>query len=348
MISNDVYHAEYVHALQERYRKDPSLLERVLFAFGLLEALSRVGLPFIFKGGTALMLILDRPLRLSTDIDILCAPGTDVDHYIAEASQIFPFQAVEEDRRVGRNNIEKRHFKFIYHSPLRDDEFYILLDIVFAENPYLATRQLEIRNELLLTEGSPVTVSVPSTECILGDKLTAFAPHTTGVPFGVDKELEIIKQLFDVATLSEHIRDYSDLAATYDRSVASEIGYRDINVTREDVLRDTIRACVCIIGKGMYDPDEFPLFVKGIRSIGGHILSMRYNAQLAAEQASRVMYLAACLLTGNAFILIDEPERYLKANISRTPYKRLSYMRAQNTAAFAYIVDAIRMIGEQN
>lgn len=25
---------------------------------------------------------------------------------------------------------------------------------------------------------------------ILGDKLTAFAPHTTGIPLGVDKELD--------------------------------------------------------------------------------------------------------------------------------------------------------------
>ena len=36
---------------------------------------------------------------------------------------------------------------------------------------------------------------------ILGDKLTAFAPHTTGVPLGVGKSMEIAKQLFDAATL---------------------------------------------------------------------------------------------------------------------------------------------------
>lgn len=344
MISRDVYQAEYVRFLQERYRKDPSLLERVLFAFGLLEAIATVGMPFIFKGGTALMLILDHPLRLSTDIDILYAPGTDVDRYITEASQIFPFQAFEEDRRVGRNHIEKRHFKFVYHSPLRNDEFYILLDIVFAENPYLTTEQHEIANELLLTEGTPISVTVPSAECILGDKLTAFAPHTTGVPFGINKELEIIKQLFDVATLSARISNYDYLVATYDRAVTDEISYRDITSTREDVLMDTIRACACIIGKGMYDPDEFPLFVRGIHSIGGHVLSMRYNASLAAEQASHVMYLAACLLTGTPFVPIAEPERYRQENIGKSPYRRLSYMRGQSADAFACIVEALGMI----
>lgn len=162
MITKETYTIEYVNTLQEKYKKDPSLLERVLFAFGLLEAITRVGMPFIFKGGTSLMLILDHPLRLSTDIDILVQPGTDVDHYINEAAKIFPFKTFEEDRRVGKNNIEKRHFKFIYDSPLRNDDFYILLDIVFADSPYLATQTCEIKNDLLLTDSTPITVTVPS------------------------------------------------------------------------------------------------------------------------------------------------------------------------------------------
>ena len=75
MITKETYSLEYVNTLREKYKKDPSLLERVLFAFGLLEAITRVGMPFIFKGGTSLMLIFDHPLRLSTDIDILVERG---------------------------------------------------------------------------------------------------------------------------------------------------------------------------------------------------------------------------------------------------------------------------------
>lgn len=346
MISKDTYTIEYVNSLREKYKKDPALLERVLFAFGLLEAIARVGMPFTFKGGTSLMLILEKPLRLSTDIDILVEPDTDVDRYIAEAAQIFPFKSYEEDRRIGKNNIEKRHFKFVYDSPLRNDDFYILLDIVFAESPYISTQKCEIKNDLLLTDGSPVMVTVPSPESILGDKLTAFAPHTTGVPFGIDKELEIIKQLFDTATLSAHINDFQSLISTYDRAVADEIGYRDISINRDDVLKDTIKSCICIIGKGIYDPDEFPLFIKGIHSIGGHIMSVKYGAPLAAEQASRVMYLASCILTGQPFAPINNPESYLQENISKSKYKKLSYMRGQSMEAFAYIVRALRLIEE--
>ena len=49
MISADNFSVAHINALRERYKKDPSLLERVLYAFGLLEAIARVGTPFIFK-----------------------------------------------------------------------------------------------------------------------------------------------------------------------------------------------------------------------------------------------------------------------------------------------------------
>ena len=77
--------------LQRESRRDPALLERTIYAFGLLEAIALAGLPFVFKGGTCLMLLLKEPHRLSTDIDIIVEPGTDIDAYIEKAANIFPF-----------------------------------------------------------------------------------------------------------------------------------------------------------------------------------------------------------------------------------------------------------------
>lgn len=62
----------------------------------------------IYAGGTSLVLLLDYPRRLSTDIDIIVEPGTDIDYYIKKAGELFPFIDVEEHIRVGKNNIEKR------------------------------------------------------------------------------------------------------------------------------------------------------------------------------------------------------------------------------------------------
>ena len=107
MITRENYSIEHIMKLHESSKRDPNLIERVLFAFGLLEALRRVELPFIFKGGTSLLLILDKPMRLSTDIDIIVEPGTEVDVYLEKAAKIFPFKAYEEQVRKGKNNIEK-------------------------------------------------------------------------------------------------------------------------------------------------------------------------------------------------------------------------------------------------
>lgn len=91
MIDKKIYDLDYIRELQARYKTDPGLLERVLYAFGLLEALVKVGMKFTFKGGTSLMLLLDHPIRLSTDIDIIVDPGTDVESYIEQAGTISPF-----------------------------------------------------------------------------------------------------------------------------------------------------------------------------------------------------------------------------------------------------------------
>ena len=111
-------------------------MERSIYALGLLEALVTVGLPFVFKGGTSLTLLLKHPKRLSTDIDIVVEPGTNVEQYIEEASKIFPFKSVKQKVRIGRYNIEKRHYQFLYDSPAFGKEFYILLDVLYEYNNY--------------------------------------------------------------------------------------------------------------------------------------------------------------------------------------------------------------------
>ena len=54
-----------------------------------------------------------------------------------------------------------------------------------------------IKSDLIKVEGPQLQVLVLGIECILGDKLTAFAPHTIGVPLHANKDMEIIKQFYD-------------------------------------------------------------------------------------------------------------------------------------------------------
>lgn len=105
MIIRENYSEEHIRDLQKMSRRDPQLIERALYALGLLEALKQTGMEFIFKGGSSLMLLLPHIMRLSTDIDIVVKPGTDVKRYIEKAAEIFPFVRYEEQVRIGRNKM---------------------------------------------------------------------------------------------------------------------------------------------------------------------------------------------------------------------------------------------------
>ena len=54
---------EHIEKIRSGFTLDYSILERSIFALALLEALATVGLSFIFKGGTSLLLLLEKPRR---------------------------------------------------------------------------------------------------------------------------------------------------------------------------------------------------------------------------------------------------------------------------------------------
>ena len=107
MIDRKIYSKEYLDEIVSSQKCDPTILERTIFAFGLLEALITVGAKFVFKGGTSLMLLLDTPLRLSTDIDIIAEPGINMEDYVKKASTVYPFIGYKENKRKESNNIVK-------------------------------------------------------------------------------------------------------------------------------------------------------------------------------------------------------------------------------------------------
>lgn len=338
MILKENFSETHIRKLQEQSRRDPILLERTVYAFGLLEAITRVGLPFVFKGGTSLLLLMDQPRRLSTDIDIIVMPGTDIDYYVAEAAKIFPFLKVEEQIRRGKNNIEKRHFKFTYDSFVEGYELYILLDVLFEEHHYTHLQERKIQNSLLITEPEYLSVKLPSIECILGDKLTAFAPHTTGILLNHNKDMEIIKQFYDVSGLLDMVEDFEDVKNTYFKVAESEIGYRGLEVTGMECLQDSFEAALCIASRGKVHPDDYPVFVKGIRDLRNHIFAENFTPEIAVLNAAKIVYATMCLMRGHVYESIRSYHEFMDKNISHRELQSLKYLRKVNPMAYAYII----------
>ena len=317
----------------------------MIFAFGLLEAIAKTGMPFCFKGGTSLMLLFEHPQRLSTDIDIIVPPGTDIDDYIAQAGVIFPFLRVEEDIRVGKNKIEKRHFRFTYRSPKSDKELAILLDALFEDVHYGKILERPIKNELLLTEGEDLSVTIPDGNSVLGDKLTAFAPHTTGIPFGVNKELEIIKQLFDCGCLFDIMDDFDEVKSSYSKIVKAEMEYRGLSLSAQDVLKDTIEGCLCVASRGALYEEDYPKYKDGIGRVSNHIVGKEFTGETAGGYAARVLYLASSMFIGSKECRqIKDPKASLSKKLVFPKPKSFNYLRSADRLSYSYILEAGLML----
>ena len=160
--------------------RDFALAEKTIRAFSLLEALARSRCPFVFKGGSSLMLHLNPSRRLSIDIDIICPPGTQIENYLMQYAGEYGFGKVELVERIARTDVPKQHAKFYYEVsyPGNGGQDKILLDVLFEDIHYSSIVSKPIQSPLLVTDEPLVMVSLPSAEDLLGDKLTAFAPHS--------------------------------------------------------------------------------------------------------------------------------------------------------------------------
>lgn len=112
------------------------------------------------------------------------------------------------------------------------------------------------------------------------------------------------------------------------------------------MVLDTIQASVCIIGRGTINTDEYHYYVQGAQSLESHVLHGRFNGELAAEQACKVMYLATSLLKLIPFKKVINPEDYINVNIGNSRYRKLSFMRKQNLKAYGYLVEALHLLNE--
>ena len=276
---------------------DIALVEKTIRAFSLLEALARSGCPFLFKGGSSLMLHLNTSKRLSIDIDIICSPGTSIEDYLGMYAEEYGFGKVELVERISRKDIPKQHAKFYYEVsyPGNGGQDKILLDVLFEETHYTKIVSLPIQSPLLITDEPPIMVNLPSHEDLLGDKLTAFAPHTTGIPFFNGERncsMEIIKQLFDVASLFDITENLNITRTTFSKFAAIELQYRHQEPDNiQHVIDDIYQTALCICMRGLQNPDEYRLLQDGISRIGNFMIGEKYTLDSAIVNASKVAYL---------------------------------------------------------
>ena len=109
MIDYDAIDIHWIEKVSKANRKaDMTLVEKTIRAFILLEGLATAGLPFVFKGGTSLMLLTKSSKRMSIDIDIIMP---DVPAHLTETLEDIAkkqgFIRVEPQERNGVAKVPK-------------------------------------------------------------------------------------------------------------------------------------------------------------------------------------------------------------------------------------------------
>ena len=343
---------------------DPTLMEKTIRAFSLLEALAKSGCPFLFKGGSALMLQLACTQRLSVDIDIVCPPGTDVISYLAPYAEEYGFGEIKSSDRISRTSVPKTHAKCFYQVSYVTNSTTekILLDVLFEDNWYSHIERLPIVSPFLLMTGEPMTVSLPSKDDLLGDKLTAFAPNTTGIPYiktvigraGLPEErhcsMEIIKQLFDIASLFDRMDDLGTVRTTFEKIATIELDYRRMDSSDLTPILDDIYKTSELICTGLYTNDrsfEYQELVKGIKQIGNLIVSENYNHYSAVVNASKAAYLSVLLKKGINEINHFDPNIDLRHVKLGAPINlAINKIKTSRPEAFFYWMQIERLLNE--
>jgi hypothetical protein len=281
-------------------------LEKAVAALYLLERLAAVKMEFIFKGGTSLLLLLKKIYRLSVDIDVIVEkPADDLDAVFTRVcSESVLFTRFERQDRDIDAVFDTGHYKFFYR-PFADEteESYILLDMYRIKNPYAKTLELEIISDVLDTRGENAAALVPDADSILGDKLTAFAPDTIGISLSAEpehrpKRVEVLKQLFDIGNLFDLAENAGNIRKTHNAVASHEIEKFGLEITPDDVLRDSERHAYIIGHGGKADKPVYDNIAKGYKDFNKFVSDLSFDEAQAVLAAAKTAYLVSVLLAG--------------------------------------------------
>ncbi|TCD48862.1 nucleotidyl transferase AbiEii/AbiGii toxin family protein [Chlorobium sp. N1] len=364
MISATSYRPEWLERKRNEHsgnRPNPAIVEKVVYALSLVEQLSESDLSFVFKGGTSLLLMLPEPKRFSIDVDIVTAESRGkIESALSVICSGGIFLSYELDaHRSYKPGIPKAHYKLTFFSEWDHAKRTILLDILFEEHAYPMLVQAPIFNEWIQTDGRDSTVQVPSIGSILGDKLTAFAPNTVGIRFKtehadgriVEKQMEVIKQLFDISTLFDCPIDVEHLKESFAMTATKEIAYKaGEKIQPEQILDDIITTSLMIASRGrFFDPkSDYRHVTYGLTQIKPYIYSGSFRIDDAIVASSKAAYLAAIILTGYSGVIQRwrQDEETEAQGISSTEYRFLNKLRNIPEGPLFYWRQALSLLGK--
>lgn len=343
MIQKDCFTKEWIEQVKSNLNyPDVNLIEKVIRAFSLVEMLTLAGCPYIWKGGSSLMLLLaPRRNRLSIDVDIICPPGTEIEKYLTRYKDFGFTESEPKDREQPGTDIPKSHQKLHYNVAYlsnSDRKESILLDVLYEDAQYEKVETLKVESPFIRLDGEPLTVRIPSVNDIMGDKLTAFAPNTSGIPYykkGEPKFVEIIKQLYDIGRLFECMTDLQTVARVFGRILPIEMSYRHLENNPAAVYADIRDTAMCLAARGKAGNGNFEALQSGINFIRPFMYQGKYYIEDAILDGAKAAYLATAIETGATTLVRYEPSAELP-ELRPTISNKVNKLKGFQSEAYFY------------
>jgi len=351
MINKETFDKKWLEKFKsdKQYSINPPILEKMVYALYLVEQLQIEGLDFIFKGGTSLILHFDDFNRYSIDIDIITLESKDKIGFVLEKicqKEIFTTFSTQ-NRKSKFEKIPKEHYKIQFNSNFSNLSSFILLDVLFKENSYPAVIQLPIKSKWLDVSEPFYPINVPSIDSIIGDKLTAFAPNTTGIRYGSGKELEIVKQLHDLGYLFDFIKNWQVVKESFMETVANEIEYRNLDGNFEIVLNDIIKTSLLIAKRenNKIEPDisNFNEIKRGLQSFRSYTIRNVFRIEDAILASAKCSVMASMILTNSTFNVHLSDKNSIDV-IENVEYNYLNKLLKTNKPAFQYFYESLKLL----
>ncbi len=330
---------DWIDSKTSEFQGDPIIIEKVIRALVLLEALKSNKLDFIFKGGTSLMLMIQEPRRFSIDIDIFIEnQKTAIEGVLENVIASTDFIKWEEQKRNSASTIEKRHFKIFYEpqARMKGDLNYILLDVVYATNPYVSLQETNVSHFLLLEDDDPVKVITPTLPAILGDKMTAYGPNTTGVP--LTKPMEVLKQIYDIGSILDRLPTLEGVRENFIKVSKGELAYKGLDPENfQLIIDDIIGSSFNFCTYGRIDKPTFVTMQIGVGKLSSFIYGLKFRESQAQVAMSKAAYVAKQIEQNTIYI-----ERFDKTVdmgdwiINDHYYSGLNRLKKHNLEAFHY------------
>jgi hypothetical protein len=287
--------------VKEKELTSISNIEKALFALEYVGQLWESGVELVFKGGSAVQILLgDSWNRLSVDVDICTEFSKEqIEHHLNKIKGKFEGECFDFEPR---NGLEGPHFQGyrVTSLPIIDGQRKFLLDIQGLKPEYKLTKT-PMKSFFY---DSDIKIPTPTGSSILGDKLSVIGPSTIGRKLNDSRNgVEYAKHFYDIYSLASKFSDLSQIRTTYRSCVEVQSVIRKTEFTEEACIKDAIDTCKVAslpfdddLVKKMTSNDsllgQYTILKNGVQRFQPFIVGPKfYNWENMREYASRT----ACL-----------------------------------------------------